>query len=329
MSKRIALVLCAVLGIAGVLGAASFPGHSQGRPRTVETQPLVKPQSLIVETSSPKPAGSTTAATVAVNPVFLQAATQNTTLRNGLSWLFGGKQQHGWYLYNSLIQKLVGNESDSNTPEFAQAISRWQQQVGLAPTGILDSDTLYQMVATWQGVRSKDHEYPSESELITAPPSEFLHPERPAELRQVRKDAYEAYHRMLAAAISDPTLKLKTTSDGQLAPDEQFFKIVSSFRSREYQAQLRKQAPHAGSAGLAINSPHFTGRALDLYVGGDPVETNDFNRAVQVNTPAYKWLVKNAEKFGFYPYYYEPWHWEYKPSQQSTEKSASNQYRER
>ena len=59
------------------------------------------------------------------------------------------------------------------------------------------------------------------------------------------------------------------------------------------------------------NSPHFTGRALDLYVGGDPVDTKDANRAIQVTTPAYKWLVRNADRFGFRPYFYEPWHWEY------------------
>jgi LAS superfamily LD-carboxypeptidase LdcB len=58
-----------------------------------------------------------------------------------------------------------------------------------------------------------------------------------------------------------------------------------------------------------VNSPHFTGRALDVYVGGDPVDTKDANRAIR-STPAYQWLVRNAERFGFRPYY-EPWHWEY------------------
>ncbi|MCA1593525.1 MAG: M15 family metallopeptidase, partial [Acidobacteria bacterium] len=98
---------------------------------------------------------------------------------------------------------------------------------------------------------------------------------------------------------------------GELAPSEKYLKIVSSFRSREYQEHLRRQSPNSGRAGLAVNSPHFTGRALDLYVGGEPVETKDANRALQVQTRVYKWLVRNADKFGFRPYYYEPWHWEY------------------
>ena len=75
----------------------------------------------------------------------------------------------------------------------------------------------------------------------------------------------------------------------------------------------RAASPNSGRAGLATNSPHFTGNALDIYVGGEPVSTKDENRAIQVETPEYKWLVKNASRFGFYPYFYEPWHWEYVP----------------
>jgi zinc D-Ala-D-Ala carboxypeptidase len=116
---------------------------------------------------------------------------------------------------------------------------------------------------------------------------------------------------MIAAAIADPALNLANTAPAQLAAKEKYFKIISSFRSHEYQDELRRRSPNAGSAGLAVNSPHFTGRALDIYVGGDPVDTKDSNRAIQVNTPAYRWLVRNAERFGFRPYFYEPWHWEY------------------
>jgi D-alanyl-D-alanine carboxypeptidase len=43
------------------------------------------------------------------------------------------------------------------------------------------------------------------------------------------------------------------------------------------------------------------------------VSTADANRAIQVATPAYGWLARNAHRFGFRPYFYEPWHWEYDP----------------
>ncbi len=166
------------------------------------------------------------------------------------------------------------------------------------------------VISQWQGNRLKNRTYATPDQLLTAPPSDFYDPGRADELRQVERNTYAAYKQMIAAAIGDPTLKLAHTG-GELAAKERYFKIVSAFRSRDYQDQLRRQSPNSGPAGLAVNSPHFTGRALDLYVGGDPVDTKDSNRAIQVNTPAYQWLVRNAERFGFRPYFYEPWHWEY------------------
>jgi uncharacterized protein YcbK (DUF882 family) len=241
-----------------------------------------------------------------------KAAERNVMLSRQLSWAFGGKQQRGWTLYVPLISQLIEHEhEDHETADFASALARWQRGAGLHASGVLDNETLARMVSTWQGSRMKHKGYPTPEQLITAPASEFYDPARPGELRQVEREAYAAYKRMLAAAAADKSLGLKLTASGELAPEEKFLKIVSSFRSREHQARLRQQSPHSGRAGLAVNSPHFTGRALDLYVGGEPVTTRDDNRAIQVKTPAYKWLVRNAHKFGFRPYYYEPWHWEY------------------
>jgi D-alanyl-D-alanine carboxypeptidase len=260
--------------------------------------------------SSPAPATAAPAA-AAPNPVFASAASRNLTLRDGLEWTFGGKSQRGWSLYLPLMRRLLATESDARTPEFASALARWQSAAGLAPTGVLDDATLYGMISHWQSVRIKDRSYPSPDQLVVAPVTDFYDPTRPDELRQVERRAYEAYKRMVAAAAADKSLGLQLTKTGELAPEEKFLKIVSSFRSREYQEQLRRQTPNAGRAGLAVNSPHFTGRALDLYVGGDPVETKDANRRIQVDTRVYLWLVRNAESFGFRPYYYEPWHWEF------------------
>jgi LAS superfamily LD-carboxypeptidase LdcB len=167
------------------------------------------------------------------------------------------------------------------------------------------------MVSQWQGNRLKTRTVADPSQLMTAPPADFYDPSRAPELRQVERKTYAAYKEMLVAAIADPSLKLAHTSGNELAAKESYFKIISAYRSRDYQDELRRKSPNSGSAGLAVNSPHFTGRALDLYVGGDPVDTKDANRAIQVNTPAYRWLVRNAERFGFRPYFYEPWHWEY------------------
>jgi D-alanyl-D-alanine carboxypeptidase len=243
--------------------------------------------------------------------LFAEAAARNTTLKYELGWAFGGKQQRGWYLYTPLITRTLETGDEATGSEFAEALSRWQAAAGLRPSGVLDGETLYRMVSTWQGARLKNKEYATPDRLLQAPASDFYDPTRADALRQVERETYAAYKRMVAAAAADTSLGLKVTAAGELAPEEKFLKIVSSFRSREHQASLRAQSPNSGRAGLAVNSPHFTGRALDLYVGGEPVETKDSNRALQVQTPAYRWLVRNAERFGFRPYYYEPWHWEY------------------
>jgi LAS superfamily LD-carboxypeptidase LdcB len=273
---------------------------TEAPPQKSET--LVKPTVLTTERAP--------ASTAAISP-FADAVTQNTAFRNDLIWTFGSKQQHGWYLYELLLGRTLNLKPEASTSDFASAIASWQNQKGLAPTGVLDEDSWMTFVSAWQSNRLKDKTPATPDQLLIAPPSDFYDPARLEELRQVEKSTYAAYKQMLAAAIADPTLKLQHTSPTELAASEKFLKIVSAFRSREYQEKLRRESPNAGSAGLAMNSPHFTGRALDLYVGGDPVDTKDANRAIQVNTPAYQWLVKNAERFGFRPYFYEPWHWEY------------------
>jgi hypothetical protein len=239
------------------------------------------------------------------------AAVNNLELSSALIWTFGSKQQRGWYLYTPLIKRLINTQHDPATPQFASAVARWQSKAGVNSSGILDEETLYAMIKTWQDARLKDRSPALPEQLLTAPIPDFYDPTRAEELRQVERQTYAAYKRMVAAAISERSLGLAHTSSSELAPGENYLKIISAYRSREYQDKLRRETPHSGTAGLAVNSPHFTGRALDLYVGGDPVDARDSNRALQVATPVYKWLVRNAERFGFRPYCYEPWHWEY------------------
>ena len=302
--------------LASLVALASFvakPGHGQSQVKAqsqtgASSETTLQPTAAVRERRAATPTATGTSADASA---FTAAASRNSSLRYDLDWAFGGKQQHGWYIYEPLISRLVETDKPAATGDFANAVSRWQKTTGLQPDGVLDEDTLYQMVSTWQGVRLKDKTPAQPGQLLVAPTSDFYDTSRPDELRQVERETYAAYKRMVAAACADPSLGLKHTASGELAPEEKFFKIVSAFRSREYQDHLRQQSPNSGRAGLAVNSPHTTGRALDLYVGGEPVETKDANRAIQVQTNAYRWLVQNADKFGFRPYYYEPWHWEY------------------
>ncbi|MBA3442716.1 MAG: D-alanyl-D-alanine carboxypeptidase family protein [Pyrinomonadaceae bacterium] len=241
------------------------------------------------------------------------ATTENAKLSTNLEWVFGGKQQRGWNLYIPLIHRLLDTEAEVTGQDFAAALSRWQQSMKLAPSGILDDDTWSRMISAFQARRIKDRVSPPSDQLVMAPPEDFYDPSRGEEFRRVERQTYAAYKRLVAAAAADPSLRLATRRNGELAPNEKRLKIISAFRSQEYQEQLRQKSPTSGRAGLARQSPHLTGRTLDLYVGGEPVDTKDANRLLQTQTPVYRWLVKHADKFGFHPYFYEPWHWEYIP----------------
>ena len=239
---------------------------------------------------------------------FKTAAATNAGLKNSLKWTFGKKQQTGWYLYIPLIQHTIKTDSDADSTAFALALSVWQNENSITPNGTLDAETLSALIKFWQSRRLPKIFEADEKLLFNAPIVDFFDPTRDVNLLNVERETYNAYKKMCAAAAEDLGLKFE---NGTLTGDDNFLKIISAHRSRAYQEQLRKKEPNAGRAQLAFTSPHFTGRALDIYVGGKPVTTKDPNRAIQVKTKAYQWLVKNAEKFGFYNYFYEPWHWEY------------------
>src|ERR1044072_9584238 len=65
--------------------------------------------------SSPTTTRATSRVTPAANAAFATAATQNATLRNELTWTFGGKQQRGWYLYDLLIAKNLDTPHDADS----------------------------------------------------------------------------------------------------------------------------------------------------------------------------------------------------------------------
>jgi hypothetical protein len=216
-----------------------------------------------------------------------------------------------------LVAQTIGTNASPDFPEFASALSKWQAKNSLEPTGVMDADSMAAFARAWQSLRLGRSTVPEPERLLTAPIVEFFDPTRSPDLLQLERDTYTAYKRMIQAASKDLKGAVRFTKDGELAEGEKFFRIVSAFRSPEYQAKLRAASPGSGRVALAKNSAHSTGQALDIYVGGEPVSTKDANRLIQVNTPAYRWLVKNANRFGFYNYFYEPWHWEYVPDRVS------------
>jgi hypothetical protein len=222
--------------------------------------------------------------------------------------------QSGWEIYEPLIEETIGSRSDAASAAFASSLAAWQAAHGLEATGIVDEATLSAFTKYWQSKRLGRSDFPGDDKLITAPIADFYDPTRRPDLLQLERETYAAYKRMIAAAARDLGKDVRFTKSGDLAPSEKYLRIVSAFRSQEYQNELRAKSPGSGRAAIALHSAHNTGQALDLYVGGDPVSTKDANRLLQTQTPVYKWLVKNASKFGFYNYFYEPWHWEYVPN---------------
>lgn len=247
--------------------------------------------------------GKKPAPSAAATAAYAAAAEQNAQLSTSMPWSFAGRAQNGWGLYSALVGEMVGTDAAPGSPEFAYSVAEWQRKNGVRPAdGVITAAVWTRMTQALQAGRAFDSAQPPAEELVEVPASEWYDAGRAPELRMLRRDAYEAYQKMAAAARAD------------LGPQaKNYFKLVSGYRSPEYQAGLREKAGNPSTATLAIHSPHTTGRAMDVYVGGDPVSTDDANRAIQVATPAYQWLVHNARRFGFLPYFYEPWHWEYKP----------------
>ncbi len=100
----------------------------------------------------------------------------------------------------------------------------------------------------------------------------------------------------------------------EVAADPRLLTLVSGFRD-PVEEGARCAARACDGLTRAHCSAHRTGMAMDLYLGGaegaDPTSSDDANRLRQSRTPAYRWLVANADRFGFVPYPYEPWHWEW------------------
>ena len=225
------VVIVCVLAVA--LGVVAFAARSsRGQSSRSNRNASVKPAVRVTESSATKASA------------FTAAAGQNAVIRNELSWTFGGKEQRGWYLYDLLISKTLDTNDDPVTADFAEEVAAWKKKRGLLADGVLDEDALMALVSQWQSARLKTRTPAQPDQLVTASPSDFYDPGRAAELRLVERNAYEAYKQMIAAAAAD--LKL--------APTSKYLKIVSSYRSREYQDQLRANSPNSGRAGLAVTA---------------------------------------------------------------------------
>jgi peptidoglycan hydrolase-like protein with peptidoglycan-binding domain len=96
-------------------------------------------------------------------------------------------------------------------------------------------------------------------------------------------------------------------------------KILNSDRSCSAANARAGQVSNPNAVASCPNS-HTIGLAIDFkmipgpYQRDKELHTTPFKNIIDLlQTPTYKWLFLNAQKYGWYPYILEPWHWEYNP----------------
>ena len=238
-------------------------------------------------------------------------------LANGISvhsleWTPFGATEWGWETYVPLIQQELGTGCAPDSPAFARALAGFQALHALPVTGWFDSTTFQVFRGLWQERRPFIMARVREEPCPEPPPlnqlgylvAEEEHADRLTRL--LRRDVLDAYRRMVAAARAEVP---------EIAADPELLQIFSGFRDPEADAARCAQQGNCDGLRRAVCSPHRTGAAVDLYVGhivGLGVDdTSPASRLHMARGPAYRWLVANAGRFGFTPYVYEPWHWEW------------------
>lgn len=234
----------------------------------------------------------------------MAAGTNAATLR-ALRWTPFGKPETGWETYAPLIASEIKSNCPFTSPGFAQALSVWQRARGLPATGVVDPRGFAAMKALWQSRRP--FVALSKRKICPVPPRVVLSAKGyQGKVIKVRPKALGAYRAMVAAAHADvPALRR----------DPRWLAIYSGFRDPTSDAARCRTESNCDGTRRATCSPHRTGLALDLYVGEapgyGPDSTKEPSRRAMSKTPAYRWMVANAKRFGFVNYAYEPWHWEW------------------
>jgi len=238
-----------------------------------------------------------------------EAARLNADGLTGVTVNVFGRPEQGWALYAPQIAETIETRCAPQTPAFAAALARWSARHGLPASGVVDSASLTALKITWQARRpfvtlrgqGICPDPPPDSVLAATGPGEDL-----GKSVRLRQRALWAYRRMVADA----------RRDGVIPPDQpQLLALFSGYRDPA--ADAARCAAQANCLGLvrAACSAHRTGLALDLNLGSLPGLTvdnsADANRLFQTQTPAYRWLVRNAARYGFVNYVFEPWHWEW------------------
>lgn len=237
---------------------------------------------------------------------FNGAAARNRESLRTLQWSPYRRPETGWEIYAPLIANEIGVACAPDSAGFARALARWQDAHGGAPSGVFGGEDFAAFRAAWNGKRNVMRrpgtcpDPPPASNLALATPAESYGGKQ----IELRPRALEAYRAMIKAARAE-------------APaTEGYLQIFSAYRSPAYDAARCARDGNCDGVRRAVScSPHRTGLVMDVYLGAapgyGPDSTADENRRFLVRGAAYQWLVKNAARFGFANYPFEPWHWEW------------------
>jgi hypothetical protein len=262
--------------------------------------PKLPPQAL-----TPNPAALACRA-----PGWELAADLNSRSLEKLTWSPFGRGEVGWRIYAPLIGREIGARCPPQSPAFARELAVWQESQGFVPDGLLSELTFIRLKSVVQSRRpfvllaavGVCPSPPKENSLVVANFGEGLG----GKVVELRPGALAAYRRMVAAARAE---------ESALAADPDLLKIFSGYRSPDYDAARCAAEQNCNGRERAACSPHRTGLAMDLYLGhaqGYTADSSaDANRLYMAEGPAYRWLLANADRFGFVNYPFEPWHWEW------------------
>jgi hypothetical protein len=244
------------------------------------------------------------------SPLYAAAAAYNGAAVRYLVFSPFGRRETGFQIYGPLIQMSLGTRCGAASLAFAEAVARLQREHGLAPSGALTPETFVVLKGLWQerrpfvrlrltGVCPKGADV---SALEAMTPGETLG----GKIVRLDPGALAALRRMTASARRE---------DPAIAADPALLTAFSGYRSPEADAQRCETEKNCQGVTRALCSAHRTGLAADLYVGSaegfEADSSADANRLVQSEGAAYLWLVRNAARFGFVNYAFEPWHWEW------------------
>lgn len=274
--------------------------------RVTSCAPTPRPD--LGDLSGPPPAPPPITRTECQAQGWAAAAARNTSTLNTLAWAPFGRNEIGWATYEPIIAQEIGTTCPGDSEGFAAAFAAWQGDQRLLPDGVIKADDFNRM----RGVVLMRRPFvklsaagvcPDASDVIAEARKEEGYSGKTVWLRP---GALAAYRRMVADARREVP---------GFADDPFNLTIFSGYRSPSEDAARCAKDGNCDGIVRARCSAHRTGLAADMYMGHAPGyrpdDSADENRRFMSRTATYRWMLRNAHRYGFVNYPFEPWHWEW------------------